>query len=181
MEEVEAVYTPTQVSDRIGLKAGMTRRYSIAYEAVTGEDLPRDSKGGRLYTEQVVAILEAARRLVRQTPSLSAEDAIRSVLGLATAPTLPAMPQEEGITREQAERLIEAIKALHEDSRVVRNEIKELKEQVNKALPSNGSPGSDEIEGLRKRIKYLQGELERREMKAHEVRRRPWWQCRGRR
>ena len=68
----EAVYTSSQVGDRLGLKSGMIRRYHLAYESVTGEELPRDPQtNGRLVTDDILSVLERSRNLVRESPSLS--------------------------------------------------------------------------------------------------------------
>ncbi len=102
--EAERLHSPSQVGAELGLKTGMVRRYHLAYEAVTGEPLPRDPvNNGRLATDRQLAVLVQARDAVRRTPTLSAEDAIRHVLGFATIPTVPAAPQTD---------LLEAI--LHE-------------------------------------------------------------------
>lgn len=87
----------------------MVRRYHLAYEAVTGEPLPRDPvNNGRLVSDRQLAVLAQAREAVRRTPNLSAEDAIRHVLGFATIPTVPAAPQAdllEAILREFRRRM----------------------------------------------------------------------------
>lgn len=67
--EAERLHSPSQVGAELGLKAGMVRRYHLAYETVTGESLPRDPvNNGRLVSDQQLAALAQARDAVRRTP-----------------------------------------------------------------------------------------------------------------
>jgi hypothetical protein len=136
MDEAERLHSPSQLGAELGLKAGMIRRYHLAYEAVTGEPLPRDPvNNGRLVSDRQLAVLAQAREAVRRTPTLSAEDAIRHVLGFATIPTVPVAPQAdllEAILREmqashereaardrQIEALLESNERIHEQLRTL--------------------------------------------------------------
>lgn len=136
MEEAERLHSPSQLGKKLGLKAGMVRRYHLAYEAVTDEALPRDPvNNGRHVNDRQLAVLAQARDDVRRTPTLSAEDAIRHVLGFATIPTVPAAPQAdllEAILHElqeqrqrnaerdrQIEALLESNQRLHDQLRAL--------------------------------------------------------------
>jgi hypothetical protein len=166
----EALYTPAQVADRLGLTAGMVRRYGLAYEAVTGEGLPRDKKNrARLYDEQALGILEQARGIVKENPNLSAEDAVRACLGIMTTPTAPVMPSVAmsevlGLLRAQGEGL-----------RALRAEVQGLKEQL--ALPSSPRSDGEFLGDLERRNAYLEGELRRRDEQPQA--RRTWWKMWG--
>jgi hypothetical protein len=114
----------------------MVRRYHLAYEGVTGEPLPRDPiNNGRLVSDHQLAVLAQARDAVKRTPTLSAEDAIKHVLGFATVPTVPTASQAdllEAILRElqeqrernatrdrQIEALLESNQRLHDQLRAL--------------------------------------------------------------
>jgi hypothetical protein len=138
----ERTYKASQLSLHLGVKSGMVRRYHLAYERVTGETLPRDpNNNGRLVNDQQLQVLTRARELVKANPMLSVEDAIKSVLGLATVPTAPVSPQSEvleAIARElralrerdkHREKLLQALEA----------ENLALKDQL-KALPPTHPP-----------------------------------------
>lgn len=126
MDDAERLHSPSQVGAALGLKAGMIRRYHLAYEAVTGEPLPRDPvNNGRLVGDRQLAVLSQARDAVRRTPTLSAEDAIRHVLGFATIPTVPAAPQSDLLEailhelralREQGEAQADRVQTLIDDN-----------------------------------------------------------------
>jgi hypothetical protein len=162
----EALYTPAQVAGRLGLTAGMVRRYGLAYEAVTGEGLPRDRKSrARLYDEQALGILEQARGIVKENPNLSAADAVRACLGIMTAPTAPVMPSV-GVGE-----VLELLRAQGAELRALRAEVRGLKEQP--ALPSSPRSDGDLLVDLERRNRYLEGELRRRD--EQPAPRRAWW------
>jgi hypothetical protein len=173
----EMLYTPAQVGQRLGLKSGMVRRYHGAYEAVTGEALPRDpNTNGRLVNDQQLAILERARAIVRENPSMSTEDAVRVVLGIATVATAPALPNAELLEallnemRSFRQEADERLKALEADSKAL---------LVNAALsgPEREWADSEYVSDLEKRNAYLLGELRRRDEQPQA--RRPWWKVWG--
>ncbi len=169
----ELLYTPAQVSERLGLTAGMVRRYGIAYEAVTGEELPRDKKSrARLYDEQALGILEQARAVVKENPNLSAEDAVRACLGLVTAPTVPTMPALA------VGEVLSLLRAQSEAIHALRGEVQELRAQLALPAPQETSQ-ADYVARLEqlyaeadKRAQYAVEELKRRD-KAPP--RRGWW------
>ena len=149
MDEAERLHSPSQVGAELGLKAGMVRRYHLAYEGVTGEPLPRDPiNNGRLVSDHQLAVLTQARDAVRRTPTLSAEDAIKHVLGFATVPTVPAASQAdllEAILRElQEQRERNAardrqIEALLESNQRLHGQLRTL---TAPSLSDDGAPGT---------------------------------------
>jgi hypothetical protein len=168
----EIEYSPAQVGQRLGVKPGMARRYHLAYETVTGEELRRDARtNGRMVSDGELAVLERARSMVRANPSLSVEDAIRTVLGVVTAPTEPVLPQEELLRR-----LVEEMQAIRQDMRQDRERMAVL-EQENAALRalSLTSETDVKLEDLRKMNAHLLAELERRRLEAEKPKRRAWW------
>jgi hypothetical protein len=163
----EVLYTPAQVAARLGLTAGMVRRYGLAFEAVTGEGLPRDKKSrARLYDDQALGILEQARGLVKENPNLSTEDAVRACLGIMTTPTAPVMPSVA------VGEVLELLRAQGEALRVLHAEVQGLKEQL--ALPSSPHDDGELVSDLKRRNAYLEGELKRRDAEAERPR-QSWW------
>lgn len=175
----EATYAPTQLGERLGTKAGMTRRYHLAYEAVTGEALPRDPiNNGRLVNGEQLAILTQAREKVRMTPSLSVEDAIRQVTHTFVPGAPPALPPQH----ELLAAVVGELRALREQSEAHSREVAELREQLRTLNPSSSSDDAVTTElrahaaDLERRNGYLMGELERRsKLEGEAPRRRPWW------
>jgi hypothetical protein len=133
--ELEQAYTPAQVGERLQLKAGMVRRYGIAYEAVTGEQLSPEPNAPRVYPEHVVRVLEQTREIVKDNPGLSAEQAIREVLEVPTVATAPSRPSP-AMTQEQAAAIIKALQALREEVAQLREENRALENKLDRALPA---------------------------------------------
>ena len=182
----------------------MVRRYGIAYEAVTGEGLAPEPNAGRLYPERVVTVLEQARDLVKDTPGLAVEDAIRSILGMATTPTAPARARDaSGVTSEHLELIVTELRGLRDEMRELRQENQSLHalvenqgEQLKALTAPSDTPSGDKAEyvaemeqihtnkdleeerkrvkELNRRIEYLQRELERRSTGSEQAS-RPWW------
>jgi hypothetical protein len=194
----ELVLTPAQVGERLGIGSPMVRRYGIAYESVTGEGLAPEPNAGRLYPERVVRVLEQARDLVKDTPGLAVDDAIRSVLGLVATPTAPTRAcDSSGVTPEHLELIVAELRALRDEVRELRQEnhslhalVESQGEQMKALTPSNDTQPSDkaayvaEMEQVHadyeRRLKYLQGELERRDSALigaidNKHKRVPWW------
>lgn len=73
--------TSGEVTERLGIKASMLRRYAAALEVVTGISLQVDPARGRLYPPEAVALLEAARAHLMAHPGGSVEGALRAVTG----------------------------------------------------------------------------------------------------
>jgi hypothetical protein len=176
----ETIYTPAQLSERLGITPSMVRRYGLAYETVMGEALPRDKKShARLYDDQARSILEQARGVVRENPNLSAEDAIRACLGIVTAPVPPTMPavavgevlellRAQGRVLERVEARMEALEA---ENRFMREQLAALPEPRGEALAEPAD--HDLVADLKRRNAYLEGELKRRDAEAAP--RRSWW------
>jgi hypothetical protein len=178
----KVVYTAAQVAAHLDLTGSMVRRYGLAYEAVTGEDLPRDPKShGRLYSEEVLGILEQARGIVRANNNVSAEDAIRMVLNLTTVSTAPAIPNGV-ITQELLDLIREQtreIKAMRQETserlQALERENATLREQMKALTPGGQSLDLERLTLLERRNHYLFQELQRRD-KLAERHQRAWWQ-----
>jgi len=57
--------TPSEAADQLGIKGAMLRRYASAYETVFGP-LPRDERGTRVFTLEVMQRLKQVKGLYHQ-------------------------------------------------------------------------------------------------------------------
>lgn len=79
---IETTHSPSEVAKLLGLTEAMVRRYSDAMEAVTGVKVTREARGGRVYSQSEVRVLQGARALLEATDThLSIDAALRRVLG----------------------------------------------------------------------------------------------------
>ena len=79
---IETTHSPSEVAKLLGLTEAMVRRYSDAMESVTGVKVTREARGGRVYSQSEVRVLQAARALLEATDThLSIDAAICRVLG----------------------------------------------------------------------------------------------------
>ncbi len=72
----QRVYEAGDVAERLGLSGAGLRRLAPIYERVMG-NLPRDRRGGRLWTSEAMGRLERARDMVRGGRAPSVEAALR--------------------------------------------------------------------------------------------------------
>lgn len=83
------------MAERLELTSAMVRRYQLAYEKASGQDLPRNpATRSRLMSEAQAAIFEKARNMVRERDDLSVEDAMQQALA-GTEPPPPPAPEEK--------------------------------------------------------------------------------------
>lgn len=101
----EAVYSSAQVARMLGVSGGMVRRYAMALEALTGEEIPQHPRDGRQFARAHVDALISARRFVAGRQGMSVETGLRLALGLAELPAaahLPTPTSEEGLAGAEA-------------------------------------------------------------------------------
>lgn len=158
------VLTAGQVGARLGLKAGMVRRYALALEAVTGISLEVDPIRGRLYAPEVVELLEATRAHLLQHPGQGVEAAMRAVTGQSEGGITPAARVPGTLTPvalEEALRgvLLPVLAELQEQRReneALRAEVADLRQRVEGGQRATLA----ELGGLR-------GQVARLEVTAH--------------
>lgn len=130
--------TAGEVGQRLGLKAGMVRRYALALEDVTGISLRLDPTRGRLYPTEVVGLLEAARAHLLAHPGETVEGALRAVSGQSegavTAPvrvpgTLTPADLERALGQVLAPVLTE-LQQQREEAAGLRREVEGLRNQL---------------------------------------------------
>ncbi len=73
--------TAGEAAARLGVKVGMSRRYALALEQVTGISLEVDPVRGRLYPSSAVELLEATRAYLLAHPGGSVEGVMKAVTG----------------------------------------------------------------------------------------------------
>lgn len=81
MADAETIYSAKAVRERLGISDGMLRRYAIALETVTGEQIKQHPRDGRQYTAEQVEALERAKLRVAEKRGRDVETAIRLALG----------------------------------------------------------------------------------------------------
>ncbi|AEB11628.1 MerR family transcriptional regulator [Marinithermus hydrothermalis] len=70
--------SPAQAAERLGISAAQLRKYAPIYEERFGT-LPRDARGRRVYPQEAVARLEAARALIREGKAESIRAALEQL------------------------------------------------------------------------------------------------------
>lgn len=81
MTGTETIYSAKAVRERLGISDGMLRRYAIALEFITGEQVKQHPRDGRQYTGEQVEALERAKLRVAEKRGRDVETAIRLALG----------------------------------------------------------------------------------------------------
>lgn len=145
--EPRRVYPPSEVQGRLGVSASGLRRLAGIYERSVGQ-LPRDERG-RVWPEEAIGILEAARAAVREQRAVSIEAALRgqeAPHGGAGDPEMVNVPEAPfgGIRGGSgpAEAILEELRALRELVEEQNRRIRELEEAVRtgRELPAAEEP-----------------------------------------
>lgn len=118
MNATPTVYPPAEVCRQLGVSSSGLRRLARIYETVLGE-LPRDAAGGRLYPEEAVQLLRAARTRVEAGRAKSVSEALASP-ELETEEALHLPPEVD-----QGAVMVEVLREL----RLLRSEVAELRQE----------------------------------------------------
>ncbi len=129
-ESGTAVYSTKQVADSLGLGAAMIRKYAVALEKLTGEDIPIKRRDGRQFSREHFDIIARAKALVDSNNGLSVDTALKMVLsGPENAASTLVTPRTSGNTLELTEALTVAIAKGNEpllaELRELRRELKQ--------------------------------------------------------
>lgn len=110
MDEPQTVYSTKQLADSLGLGSAMVRKYAVALETVTGQEIPLKRRDGRQFSAEHFAVISKAKALVDSNNGLSVDTALRMVLAApeSRADALAA-PKAPGSTLELVEALTAAI------------------------------------------------------------------------
>lgn len=178
---MEGDCSPREAAEALGVSSSGLRRLAEIYSAVRGE-LPRDPKSrSRIWPERAVNELGVARSLVLQGRAASIREALEAVGRGETVPEGWPGIRRPGL--QQPERMETELRSLHSELALIRGELAELRRVVAglssvpgdfspapaRRLPARQAPDSDggderELQRLRRRLRYLQAELEVREL-----------------
>ncbi len=134
MTEDNTVYSTAQLGTALGLGTAMVRKYAVALEQLTGEEIPIKRRDGRQFGAEHFRIISAAKSLIDSNKGLTVDLALRMALTPSQMPAdglAPVGPSNsEAIT---AETILEGIREL----KAIRLELVALREQVGNQLPLN--------------------------------------------
>jgi hypothetical protein len=104
------VYSTRQIADSLGLGSAMVRKWALALEKVTGQEIAVKRRDGRQFSRWDFETISAAKGLVDTNKGLSVEAALRMVLGASKeGQKALAAPQPSIDTRALGETLTAAI------------------------------------------------------------------------
>jgi hypothetical protein len=135
MDESQEVYSTKQLADSLKLGSAMVRKYAVALEKLTGEDIPLKRRDGRQFSREHFSIIASAKSLVDAHNGLSVDTALQMVAGKPenSAEALAA-PKTSGNTQELTEALTAAIAKGNEpllaELRELRQEFKRREQPV---------------------------------------------------
>ncbi len=121
MSEETVYYTPARAAEVLGVGRSTLRRWAHLFERVIGP-LPRDERGGRLWTAEALALLAEAKRRA-SGERISMEEALKALKGGARDLEFPKPPEDLG--REvlgALERLAERLEAVEAELRALKEE-----------------------------------------------------------
>jgi hypothetical protein len=95
----EKLYTAKETASALGLGAAMLRRYASTYETVSGDVITVHRRDGRLFTENQVKVLTAARSLVMLT-NVDVETAVKQTLDRPLEAAPVALAQSSALGSE---------------------------------------------------------------------------------
>lgn len=151
MDDAEVVLSPGEAARRLGVSPSGLRRLAVVYGEVYG-DLQKDSSGtSRLWPQEAVMRLEAARALLSAGQARSIRDALIAVESGA-APRVEVAVQD-GRVAEALGMVAARLEAVLDSNRRLEAEVTELRREVAevKALPSTAeapAEGGAEADGL---------------------------------
>jgi hypothetical protein len=130
VDEPQAVYSTKQLADSLGLGSAMVRKYAVALEAVTGQEIPIKRRDGRQFSREHFDVISKAKALVDNNNGLSVDTALKMVLsGPENAADTLAAPRPSGNTLELIEALTAAVAKGNEpllaELRELRRELKQ--------------------------------------------------------
>jgi hypothetical protein len=127
------VYSTRQIADSLGLGSAMVRKWALALEKVTGQEIPVKRRDGRQFSRWDFETISAAKGLVDTNKGLSIEAALRMVLGASEeGQKALAAPQPSIDTRALSEVLTAAISRGNEP---LLAELRELRQELKRREP----------------------------------------------
>jgi hypothetical protein len=128
------VYSTRQIADSLGLGSAMVRKWALALEKVTGQEIPVKRRDGRQFSRWHFETISAAKGLVDTNKGLSIEAALKMVLGASEeGQKVLAAPQPSVDTVALTEAITAAISRGNEpllaELRALRQDLKASQEQ----------------------------------------------------
>jgi hypothetical protein len=137
----------------------MVRKYAVALETVTGQEIPLKRRDGRQFSAEHFAVISKAKALVDSNNGLSVDTALRMVLSApeSRADALSA-PKASGNTLELVETLTAAIAKGNEpllaELRELRQELRETR-QIEPSVKAKDPQEESAIVSIAKRLDRL--------------------------
>ncbi len=135
--ESEQVYSAREVAQQLGLAAAMVRRYASAYEQIVGEKIGLHPRDGRLFSQQQLDVLLAARALV-QRDSTSVEAAVAQALQRPETALAVKVQSSDGLTLDALTA------ALSRSQQPLLDEVRELRRELAEIRALPPAPGRKE-------------------------------------
>jgi DNA-binding transcriptional MerR regulator len=155
MSETEQMYSAKEVATALGVGAAMLRRYAATYERLSGTEIQIHKRDGRLFTQEQLDTLLAARAIV-QRQDMSVDAALETVLRGAE---MPLAPRTVPSTSVDALALTEALRAsvtepLLNELQSIRAELEALRSDADrgKQLEPSAKQADTERHGLLVRL-----------------------------
>ena len=125
MEAEGVYYTPAVAAETLGVGRSTLRRWGTLYERVVAP-LPRDVRGGRLWTEEALALLAEAKRLSEES-RIPMEAALKQVAEGAARTSRQLRPKSASPVLDALNELNQRLAVLEEELRALRQENANLK------------------------------------------------------
>jgi hypothetical protein len=137
----------------------MVRKYAVALETVTGQEIPLKRRDGRQFSAEHFDVISRAKALVDSNNGLSVDTALRMVLAAPESrANALAAPKVSGSTLELTEALSAAISKGNEpllaELRELRQELRETR-QIEPSVKARDSQEESVIVSTAKRLDRL--------------------------
>jgi hypothetical protein len=132
MADVEVVLSPGEAARVLGVSPSGLRRLAVVYGELYG-DLPKDSSGtSRIWPQEAVGRLEAARALMAAGRARSVRDALRAVEGGAAPPVEVVAGRGDvvaalGVVAVRLEAVLASNERLEAEVAALRSEVAEVR------------------------------------------------------
>lgn len=128
----EISYSAKQVAEALNISTAMLRRYAMAYEELTGEEIRQVKRDGRKYTQEQLETFLRAKAFVESDPNMTVVWGLKAAMGEVDAVSLPPAPEPRG---GDPAAFVEALRAavtapLTEELRLLRRSNEKLLERL---------------------------------------------------
>lgn len=201
----EISYSARQVAEALNISTAMLRRYALAYEELTGDEIRQVKRDGRKYSQEQLEVFLRAKAFVASDPNMTVVWGLKAAMGEVDAVSLPPAPEPRvndpaafvealraAVTapltnelrqlRESNERLLERLEALEQrqleapKGDIPSPEATGVANRLDHAEIGSEGHELQKVTELERMNAYLLGELERRRQEAEAKERpRPWW------